>query len=854
MRTLLFTVAIGDAAQAHYAISRAGLEGYAATYGMDFRAITEAKAVPSPHWVKATTALLAFGQGYECVIYFDADGILFDHHAPDIRVGLTRSGIHMFNELPVVEQYPQRGDIRTGFADYCKKQRLKWDGNAYYSSGVFVAFPDAEPILSIKGMPQGCYEQHAINANCVRFPNLAHGLAERWNFHRMQDPERLKIALDGGVSFAHLSGIDGKGNDNGISLMRRLDKAREVQKRNSRVEQPWEVFNPPADETPAPRLCFVTVAIGDKFKWLFDITIPSQQEYCRQYGIAHIIVDETWRRGNEHPCAMKARTYDLLVAGLFDRACYIDADIWCNPNAPNIFDEVPPGMLGQYEEGYHWRSNVLGDLFIDFPDYCEHYNEKMRELGLPEVDYRAWDRKYYNAGLFVCDKDTCPHLPPVGGIMHLPHRRILARGGDFYDQHYCNLMRIKHGFPMHELHRKWDAFRTMLEGKGKPQDQYFVHYAGQEIHKRQILSDNLPKKRTVPMPSAKPKPYRVRFIPSQKTEWIIERMWKHIIERKPEHASAIMGDREDAPDVVNVSLYRHFTRPGVHSKEVIFCTHPEVLPHFWQTPKHAAHTVVMCEQYREQLIKEELPPERVTLIYPGIDDRFRPRTLRVFNPTRLDYAMNRKGAEVWGQLERQDWLKCVCSRGRMTLEQVAQEYERADVVVSTANMEGGPMSIIEAVAMGKPAVGMKGVGFVDKFATHTYSDTAGLLHILKDMHTAKMERQRAVEALSWEAWAKAWWQVIDSVAGNTEALATQIYTSNVRNAPPYIIKVYGAIPRERMEAAKEYLTSKGYVPQPVPERGCDTIDLSNIKGEGLFAVNRAIRKQLEAWNHEPARA
>ena len=854
MKKLLFTICAGDVAKRQYAVTGECFEAYAKRHEYDYHCITDVTGYREPHYAK-THAVKAIQDGYDCVAYFDVDGVL-NTDAPDIAAGKS-SGLWMYNELDLVESYNPNAAIRNSFTDYCKAHGVTWNGAHYYNSGVFVLFADAVCLLDIGEMEPGiwCHEQHCINMLIVKHPELIRALPIRWNYHRLQFPDRLEVAKRGEPWYSHFAGLASRGNDDGIKKMKQVkQRYSDLAAMPSQVNQPWEVFNPPADNVVGNRCCMVTVAIGTKLKWMFDITLASQKAYCERHGITHIIVDELWRRGDEHPCMMKQRTYELLLSKQFDRACYADADIWISPNAPNIFDEVPRGKLGQYEEGCHWRPNVLGDLFIDFADYADNYNEHMQELNLEQVGMSEWDQTYYNAGLFVCELDTCPHIPPVGDIMHLPHRKRLARGGDFYDQHYVNLMRIKHKMPMHNLSAKWDMFRGMLDAMPyKIEDCYFIHYCGDESQKRKILTD------IGGIAVVKKQPYQVHFVGATRTgdrKWILERMQDFIIAAAPDGIRCdISAAPTDAPGHVNVfNPYRYY-RKSKHAKDIVFFTHPEDMPQ-WKAAHDCDCAVVMCEKYGLELIADGMEPAQVRLIHAGVGDIYKNSRLRALNVGRMEtnagYAQ-RKGMDTWKRLQVLPWIDCINTGGEMTQSQVYEEYLKADVVVSTALVEGGPMACYEALSMGKPYYGRAGVGVHDEIgAVIKYQDDDDLEHELYSAYTEKLNRAMAVKDRSWSKFAADWWQVIGDVAGiiapPTVAQAPSKAMPCRRTNEVYL---FSQMPRRIMSDVKTYLTDKGYFMVMTPNKADADIDLSYDPDMTFMQACRSIKQQLEKRN-DPA--
>ncbi len=236
-----------------------------------------------------------------------------------------------------------------------------------------------------------------------------------------------------------------------------------------------DVFLPPTINNRVERRCLFTIAVGDKYKWMFDITVPFMRSYCKRYDIDFIVVDDSYRK-DEHPCYMKQFINTLWWR--YDRVCYVDSDILITPHAPNIFEHTPKDKCGAFREleysGHAEMEKRRNQMNIDYMStYSEAYNQKMKELGLPVVSLpENLGERYYNAGVFICSKETCPHIPPVGGVMQLPT-------SNHYDQNYFNMMILKHKIPMHDLGYMWNRRRgSKIKTQPNPLDAYFVHYLG----------------------------------------------------------------------------------------------------------------------------------------------------------------------------------------------------------------------------------------------------------------------------------------------------------------------------------------------------------------------------------------
>ncbi len=246
-----------------------------------------------------------------------------------------------------------------------------------------------------------------------------------------------------------------------------------VSRRNLNLSNKPFVHTPPKSNVTIRKEALITIAVGTEYRWMFDITIPKMEAYCRNHNLQFFCIDDTWRN-EEHPCFLKQHVYWLLKSGRIKRACYTDSDMLWNPDAPDIFKEVPEGKLGMYPENAHYTDYKGSDYQKDFYDYVDQYNQLVRP-----IDISHWDEMYCNAGLFVCDLQTCPHVPPVKGIMFIPSRSKHNMKG-FYDQHYVNLMRIEKRTPMHYLSSKWNYFR-MKEPmiKKDPKKAYVLHYCSE---------------------------------------------------------------------------------------------------------------------------------------------------------------------------------------------------------------------------------------------------------------------------------------------------------------------------------------------------------------------------------------
>ena len=581
------------------------------------------------------------------------------------------------------------------------------------------------------------------------------------------------------------------------------------------------------------RRAILTIAVGTSLQWLFDITIPTMRAYAERCGADLIVADDNWRN-NEHPCYMKQIINSLWWR--YDRVLYLDADIEIMPDAPNIFEVVPADKLGMYNE-----AGLYTNRQARMQAYIEAYNALVSEpIGLD-----LYDGTYYNAGMFLCSKDTNPHRPPVDGIM-----RVATSGN--YDNTYVNAMIAKHQIPVHQLDWRWNRLITANEEAGTTdmrEGAYFVHYASDRA-KDMLRHCHQQQQKAVDMTIS------VHIVGGNaKKKWILEKMQGHIKAAAP---NDVKCDYEytDAPGHVNIfSPYRLY-RKSEHAKDIVFFTHPEDMRQ-WEAAHECDVAVVMCAKYRDELIVDGMDAAKVHLIHAGVDDIYKDHRLRVLNPSRMDISENykaRKGYDTWQRLCALPWVNCICTGGGMTSEQVHDEYLKADVVVSTATVEGGPMACYEALSMGKVYYGRAGVGLHDETeGVIRYADGDELESMLLEVYADKLRRAQGVENKTWDAWNNQWWKLIGDVAGST--LAAQPYTPQpvaececdiipVRRIN--VVEIVTNCTKDTAKIAKQILNDKGYRVAFTKDADSEGLNLG-VKPLQYFAIVRKIDDYIKTY-------
>jgi hypothetical protein len=149
---------------------------------------------------------------------------------------------------------------------------------------------------------------------------------------------------------------------------------------------------------------------------------------------------------------------------------------------------------------------------------------------------------------------------------------------------------------------------------------------------------------------------------------------------------------------------------------------------------------------------------RVAHILMGFDYyRYRPRlVLGVVG--KLDHP--RKGRHLVEYLRRLAFVEVLASEGHVPEDRLRDLYQRVDFVLIPATVEGGPLSLLEGLAMGKPVIAPTGVGMVPEFGPeaglHLYpaGDREALERLVTACYQEKLRRTRLVEDRTWDHWAE----------------------------------------------------------------------------------------------------
>jgi glycosyltransferase involved in cell wall biosynthesis len=610
----------------------------------------------------------------------------------------------------------------------------------------------------------------------------------------------------------------------------------------------------------------IACAVTDEMTELSALTVPKMRAYAKRCSARFVLFDGM-------PDRFQDPKYRMFEAGELqaDRALLLDADIVVRDSAPDIFEAHPTGSW-MFDEGTIRR-----------PGWGNRYRDRiMAEVaacpGMPTLD-RNWGPEWWNPGVSLLDGGVVSELyvmPPwnVADPEHLwdsPMEKTTVPAAHVRIKHIAKNMpwlnwRIRMlGLPMRPLDVRWN---TLINGKTRIPAAYFWHCTGSEndenrparkAHMIRLICRNnrepLPCAPAPTPPGSPPSLVHVHFVCANlKPPWILERMQAHIRAAAPKGIRVTTSlSAVDEPYTINYyNPYRHWKGKSRRALDVVFCTHPEREQTFYASARAADAVVMMCNQYRAGIIGMGVQAERVHVIHPGVDDRYKDTRLRVFAPSRMDYACARKGPDVWKRLSGETWLDCVTSNGRMTEEELLTEYRRCDVVVSTATLEGGPMSVIEGLALGKPVVARAGVGWVDEFPeVMKYQIEEQLLEVLRDLHAAKQRRAESVARYTWAACAAAHWDLFRALApeiGRVTKGPVPATTKRQRRRELATVigtwTVAGTIPPGVLSECVAQMQRLGweYTEKPTADLIVDAERLNSPSG---FVRNRALRRLVD---------
>lgn len=200
-----------------------------------------------------------------------------------------------------------------------------------------------------------------------------------------------------------------------------------------------------------PKEVLLTLATGKKHKGILAETIGQMRRYAERIGVDFLVCnEEDLEQTYVVPAYAKFEVISKALE-IYERCCFVDADVLISDKAPNIFDVVPHGTIGLFNEA-PW----VGERHIKDLESWESLTGQKLKAG-----------QYYNTGVMVFDKFH---------FFEAPDFQISHYG----EQSWFNQELVNSNEKVFELDYKWNRMScTWVKGLD-PRDAYFIHFAGQQ--------------------------------------------------------------------------------------------------------------------------------------------------------------------------------------------------------------------------------------------------------------------------------------------------------------------------------------------------------------------------------------
>lgn len=237
--------------------------------------------------------------------------------------------------------------------------------------------------------------------------------------------------------------------------------------------------------------------------------------------------------------------------------------------------------------------------------------------------------------------------------------------------------------------------------------------------------------------------------------WILEQLARRLVSKLP-YAIFVPQSPRELPNT-KIAYYVNYALWDQPSQylDVGFFTHYENQHAFLDRARAMDHCISMSKKYADMLSKNGI--EHVDHIRMGCDFyRYRP-TLRLGIFSKLEHP--RKGADLVSAVRGLPFIEIVTTEGKVAPSDLRNVYESVDYVLIPATVEGGPLSLLEGLAMGKPIIAPTDVGMVPEFVDDRFviqympGNVASLEEVLHRCWNQKLAARRMVEDRTWDHWA-----------------------------------------------------------------------------------------------------
>lgn len=259
-------------------------------------------------------------------------------------------------------------------------------------------------------------------------------------------------------------------------------------------------------------------------------------------------------------------------------------------------------------------------------------------------------------------------------------------------------------------------------------------------------------------------PY-INIVTVNETGWILRRIADSFARYLPSVAVGTAIDpNADINFYVNYPLYKKRTKCDVG-----WFTHREFLQPAASEFDRIANEVDWCIAHSRKTAAH-LPAHKTSIVYIPPDPQFHKEEL-VLGVVGREYSSGRKRFHWIPELEKIPGVKIVLTNGDYEFSALPDFYRSIDYLLVLSTNEGGPIPVVEALAMKKPIIAPD-VGMAWEYPCLRYRDLSELQALL---------RKLTLQGLTWETAAANLSKIFDSILG-AKRYMPQVATSSNRAA------------------------------------------------------------------------
>lgn len=217
---------------------------------------------------------------------------------------------------------------------------------------------------------------------------------------------------------------------------------------------------------------------------------------------------------------------------------------------------------------------------------------------------------------------------------------------------------------------------------------------------------------------------KINFVTERENErWILRRWCEEWQKFLPGSTISFADAEADVNVFCNYALFYRHLSTKFNPKSICIFTHREKEDSFLQEKFDlAARFSDWCFAQSKPTLSY-LPENRSSLISISVGAGFFAPGKPKIGIVGRDYSSGRKNYHWIEELKKLENVEIIFTDGKVPYEQMPEFYSKVDYVLITANNEGGPMPVAEALAMHKPVIAPVGVGWCDEYSTIKYDGT-----------------------------------------------------------------------------------------------------------------------------------